>query len=294
MLECCCADFGTSAARKCGQKRGVEVDRMQRSVGCDDEVLGFQIAVRPIVRYQLQGQPVERFGESLQAFRVALSGSLCDGRMERVALDPVVQHHVDPFSAFGGGVQIEFLGQELFAVDFSCMGCRTEVAAQGVYFAVVPDAEHRGAVARGVERASRLIAAQDRIAQGAGQTVGVVEGQQILAEGKQGEIGNAGFYRLCRVSAKRGALLVEAWAPGLRNKKGKRKNFTGLTFRLRPLCGAWFCVRRFLFSGSCSARRGRRSRSRRHDRIRRRTRGRRRTNRTSSGLGGLRASRRAP
>ena len=248
-----------------GQVGGVEVDRVQPAVRADDDVFGFQVAVRPLVGKQLRGQAVECRRQVVQSG--ALPG-LCrpaHDAVERFALDPVVEHDVGPDPVRGGFVEVEFALEQPCAVDFTQVARRPQVTAQGADAARVADAEDRGAVAHRDERTALGVAAQFDLAQRAGQAARIGERGEVLAQ-------------------QRHERTVSDPGPSTA-KRGSEKPRLPKTARAVPceISGS---------SGRCG--RGRRSRSRGHrSRSRHRSRG-RRTSRRSSGPAGPRASRRAP
>ena len=250
------AQLGTLLPGEGGEEGGVEVDRVQRSCGIDDEVLGFQVAVGRPVGDHRGGQRVECRGEPGQAHPVAGSGGPADRFAERLALDPFVQHDIDPFARSRRAdrvVEEELPFEQPFAVDLPQVAHRAQEAPQRPDAAGVADAEDGGGVPDRVFGASRSVAAHLRLAQRAGQPAQVGEGEKILSQRVHGAASDADAGPSGKERPR--ACLFRTRRSGLRSVRisGSRSG-----------CG-----------------RGLRS-------IRRRIR-RRRTNRTSSGPAGLRA-----
>ncbi len=132
--------------------------------------------------YELRRHAVER-GCEAREFRGV---GRCDAVVERVALDPLVQHHVRPLSVRGVAVDVEFVPEEPFAIDFGQVARRVGVAAQGAGASPVAYAEDHGAVARREARLSVGIAAQVDPAQRARESCGVAYREEVLSEGYHG------------------------------------------------------------------------------------------------------------
>lgn len=93
------------------------VDRMEAACGIDDQVLGLQVAVGPVIRDHGKGQPVEGRCQSRKPLPVAVRGGVVDRLAECSALDPLVEDDIDPFARRGGGVEVEFPFEKALAVD---------------------------------------------------------------------------------------------------------------------------------------------------------------------------------
>ena len=178
MLERCRAQLGTLRAGERGQERGVEVDEAERAVGPDDDVLGFQVAVGAVVGRHGGGEPVERFGQTCELRAVGR----CDPLVERLALDPAVDHHVGPFALPVVAVDEEFAAQQLGSVDGFEVARFARVTAQGVTCTAAADFEHHGAVSRAVAHPAVGVAAYVDPAQRARQAAGVADREEILTD----------------------------------------------------------------------------------------------------------------
>lgn len=172
-----------------GEVQRVEVDQPQVAAGRHHDILGLQVAVGPVVGEQFGGQGVEPPGELVQKRGVAAFQRPVHHDVERVALDPVVEHHVDPLALFVVGVDVELLAQELLAVyGIQIHGRLGGVAAQPVHPPVQLDAEHGGPVADGVAGPSVGIAQQPQVLQPFAESLGLFErADQAGREGIHGE-----------------------------------------------------------------------------------------------------------
>ena len=112
-----CAQFGGGAPLHGGEEPGVEVDQPQAAVGGYHDILGLQVAMGPLVGEKAGRQRVESPGEFVQQAGVAVLQRPVHHDVERVALHPVVQHHVDPLALPVVGVDEELIAQQLLAVD---------------------------------------------------------------------------------------------------------------------------------------------------------------------------------
>ena len=77
------------------------VDRMEAARGIDDQVLGLQVAVGPVVRDHGKRQPVEGRRQCRQLLPVAIRSGAVDRLAECSALDPLVEDDIDPFARRG-------------------------------------------------------------------------------------------------------------------------------------------------------------------------------------------------
>ena len=178
------AQFGADLPGEGGQVRGVEVDRAERAVVADDDILGFQVAVGAVVRDQREGQPVEQPDEDLQTLAVPEGGGLRHGFVQGGAFDPVAEDRIDPDAGFGRGVQVKLLFEKPLAVDLLQVAHRAQVTAQRADASAEADAEYGGGVAGAEAGAALFVAAHVDFTQRARQAAGVEKSQQVLTEGK--------------------------------------------------------------------------------------------------------------
>ena len=186
MLESRRAQLRAVPACESGQKHGVEIDQVEPSPVVRDDVFGFQVAVRPVVRRERRGHAVECGGKSPQPRRVARLGGCGDRFVKRHAFDPVAQHHIHPDAACGRGVDEKLLRQQLLAVDFRQMARMVHVTAQRADAAFAADAEYDGAVACRVTYAPLSVAAHLDLAQRPGEAVRIGQRGQVLAQCEHG------------------------------------------------------------------------------------------------------------
>lgn len=176
------SQLGARLSGKGGEEHGIAVDRVEPARRIDDQILGLQIAVGPVVGDQGCGQPVELLRQGLESGPVACGGGPVHRLAQRLALDPAVENDVDPFAPVGRRVEVERLLAEPVAVDLPQVAHRAEEAAQGARLPVVPHAEDDGRVPDGVFGRSGCVAAQRDLPEAACEPLGIGEREEVLAE----------------------------------------------------------------------------------------------------------------
>ena len=201
------SQLGACLAGELRQIHGVEVDRVEVPRSIDQNVFGFQIAVCPVVGDHPGGEPVEGRGQTGQPFRIAEHGGFGDRLVEVHAFDPLSEDDVHPDAALGRRVEVELPFEQPVSVDLPQMALRPQVAPQRADPSFAADAENGRGVSDVELRASRFVAAYVQLSQRAGQSAGIVEGHQVLAECEHGAYGRgvSGFRadrrvgrRICR------------------------------------------------------------------------------------------------
>ncbi len=92
--------FGADLPGKGGQVRGVEVDRAERAVVADDDIFGFQVAVRPVVGDHCGGPAGRTAGRGFADSRGPAGGGLRHGFVQGGAFDPIAEDRHRPRRRF--------------------------------------------------------------------------------------------------------------------------------------------------------------------------------------------------
>jgi len=144
-----------------GAETGVEVDEPKTPCLVQQNVLGLQVAVRPVVGEQPGRQLVEALRQPGEGGRVSDVLRPFHHVVQRVPLDPVVRHHADPFAVAAVRMEEELFGQEAASVQRGEVhGGPAGVTAQTQRAFAEADFENDGAVADVEDGPPRLVATE--------------------------------------------------------------------------------------------------------------------------------------